>query len=444
MLKREDFHEYQDKAVRFVKDTGKCGLFLEMGLGKTAIALTAASDYISMGIINKVLIVAPLRVANSVWKQEAEKWEHLEHLNIEICTGSLAKRKKALARDADIYVINRENLVWLVENQHPKFEMTIIDESSSFKSAKTKRFKACKKLIKYQKSVVLLSGTPAPESLLDLWSQIYLIDEGERLGKSIFGYRDYFFVPRGYRGYVWEPKEASEQQIKNRIKDICLSMQSEDYIKLPEKIEMEEKVKLPDKAKKQYREIEKEFVLSIDEQDIEVSSSVVLANKLLQISNGTIYDNEHKTILLHDAKIDALKEIVEENQGENFLIAYNFKADLLRLSDAFPDAKILKSDADVVEWNQGKIPILLAHPQSSAYGLNLQSGGSVVVWFGLCWSLELYQQFNARIHRQGQEKPVRIIHVVAEDCIDERVMSALKSKAKNQHQLMTHLKHSYT
>ena len=414
-----------------------------MGLGKTVISLTAASHFLDNFLIQKVLVISPLRVANSVWKQEAKKWEHLTHLKISICTGSELNRNVSFTKEADIYVINRENIPWLVENFKWQWDMVIIDESSSFKNVRSKRFRALKKIIKHVKSVVLLTGTPSPNGLMDLWSQIYLIDKGERLGKTITNYRQRFFKPSGYMGYVWKPNEDSEDKIKESIKDICMTMESKDYLELPDKINLNEYIIFPDKIKKQYKQLEKEFLLSLEGgDDIEALSSGVLANKLLQLCNGAAYDSEKNWHEIHDLKIQCLKEIIEDNPTENFLIAYNFKSDLSRLQKIFPQAVTLsKSGSELDKWNKGNIKILLAHPASAGHGLNAQYGGSAVIWFGLNWSLELYQQFNARLHRQGQIKPVRIIHIVAKDGIDERVLLALRDKAKTQQDLIEYLKY---
>lgn len=443
MLSRKNLHHYQTSAVEFAHSQPKCGLFLDMGLGKTTTSLTIASDFLDNFFINRVLIIAPLRVANTVWKQEAEKWEHLKHLNVDICTGPTQQRISALNSDADIHVINRENVLWLAENVKWKWDMVIVDESSSFKSMKSKRFKALKKMTKHIKSILLLTGTPSPNGLMDLWSQLYLIDNGERLGRTITNYRQRFFKPSGYMGYGYKANPDADGKIKSLIKDVCITMSAEDYLELPDRVDLNEYVTLPKDAIKQYEELEKEFLLSLEDGiDIEAPSSGGLVNKLLQMCNGSIYDEDGKAHEIHDAKLQSMKEIIEDNPNENFLVAYNFKSDLVRLQKAFPDSVLLsKSGDELKEWNKGNIKMLLAHPASAGHGLNAQYGGSAIIWFGLNWSLELYQQFNARLHRQGQTKPVRIIHIVAKNCIDEKVLMALRSKAKTQDELLQYLKY---
>lgn len=442
MYNRSDLHSYQNSAVGFINQRQKCGLFLDMGLGKTATTLTVISDFLEDFRIQKVLVIAPLRVANTVWKQEAQKWSHLTHLKISICTGSEGQRLLGLKSDADIYVINRENIPWLVQKLKWKWDMVVVDESSSFKSAKSKRFRALKSVSKYIKSMVLLTGTPSPNGLMDLWSQIFLIDNGERLGRTISNYRSRFFKQSGYMGYDYKPLPDSDEKIKSLIKDICITMKAEDYLELPNRIDINEYIEMPNDVMQAYEEFEKEFILTINKDvDIEAPSAATLVNKLLQMCNGAIYDEDGKFHELHDCKLQTMKEIIEDNPNENFLVAYNYKSDLIRLKKAFPKAVILsKPGSELDDWNKGNVRILLAHPASAGHGLNAQKGGSCVIWFGLNWSLELYQQFNARIHRQGQTKPVRIIHIVAKDGIDEQVLKALNSKAKTQEELLQYLK----
>lgn len=444
MLTRSNLHHYQNSAIEFVRSKPKCGLFLDMGLGKTATSLTVVSDFLDNFFISRVLIVAPLRVANTVWKQEAEKWEHLKHLNIDICTSSTEQRTRGLNSNADIHVINRENIPWLVENLKWKWDMVIIDESSSFKSMKSKRFKSLKKITKYVKSMLLLTGTPSPNGLMDLWSQLYLIDNGERLGRTITNYRQRFFKSTGYMSYGYKANSDADEKIKALIKDVCVTMSAKDYLELPDKVDLNEYVTLPETATKQYKELEKEFLLTLEEGvDIETPSAGALVNKLLQMCNGSVYDENKKAHEIHSGKIQAMKEIIDDNSSENFLVAYNFKSDLARLQKAFPQAVLLsKSGDELGEWNRGKIKMLLAHPASAGHGLNAQFGGSAIIWFGLNWSLELYQQFNARLHRQGQDRPVRIIHIVAKGCLDEKVLLALHSKAKTQNELIEYLKYN--
>lgn len=441
LKKRSDFHKCQVNALNIALLKKKCGLFLGMGIGKTVTSLTAASDFLDYFFVTKVLIIAPLRVANTVWKQESKKWEHLKDLKMVICTGTEPERLRTINSNADFYIINRENIPWLIEKCKWKWNMIIVDESTSFKSAKSKRFKALKRITKYLKSIILLSGTPSPNGEMDLWSQLYLIDNGERLGRNITTFRQRFFTV-DYMGYNYKINPGASDKIKELIKDVCVVMETEDYIDLPEMIPLTVEIELPAKAQKQYDEIEKNFLLELETVDITSPTAAGLGNKLLQICNGAIYDAEKNTHEIHDEKISALKDIIEDNPNENFLIAYNFKSDLKRILKAFPKARVLSQDPkDQDDWNAGKIKMLLTHPASAGHGLNLQFGGNIIVWFGLNWSLELYQQFNKRIHRQGQVNTVRIIHIVAKGCIDERLMLAVEAKAKTQKELMVYLKY---
>jgi len=442
-LTRDLLHAYQERGVQFIKDVDKCALFLDMGLGKTLTSLTAISDLSDSLEVNKTLIIAPLRVANTTWHKELESWEHTKHLTYSICTGSEKDRLQALMRDVDVYIINRDNVKWLVEYYKKKwpFDMVVIDESSSFKSATSQRWKALRKVMPYVDRLIELTGTPAPNGLMDLYAQIYLLDTGERLGRNMTAFKSRFFES-DYMGYKYNLKEGADNKIYSLIDDVVMTMRAEDYLQLPDRIELVSAVQLPVKLKSQYDVLEKEFIAEIDNTELAVFNAAALANKLLQFSNGAVYTDEHKNwVELHNGKLDALKDIVEDNQNENILVAYNYKTDLERLQKAFPNAVVLDKAGEAVDkWNSGEIKMLLAHPASAGHGLNLQHGGSMIVWFGLNWSLELYQQFNGRLHRQGQTKPVRIIHLVAEGCIDEKVMLAIQAKAKTQDELLDYLK----
>lgn len=446
MLSRSDLHDYQRQAVEFIREKHRCALFLDLGLGKTVSTLTAITDLIDGCAVSKVLVIAPLRVANSVWHREATNWEHLQHLSFSICTGPERQRLVALHKNADVYVINRENIPWLVTHYGKKwpFDCVVIDESSSFKNASSKRWKALKRILPETEYMVLLTGTPSPNSLLDLWPQMYLIDFGQGLGRTATAYKQRFFES-DYMGYKYTPRDGSAEKIQSLIKPHCLSMSAADYLELPERIDLIEPVQLPARTLSAYREFENTLLAELDTgEEIEAISAAALANKLLQWSNGTVYtDDKGNWAEIHSAKLDALAELIEQNQGENMLIAYNYKADLQRLQDRFPEAVVLDKDPVTIDrWNAGDIPLLLAHPASTGHGLNLQRGGSICVWFGLNWSLELYQQFNARLHRQGQTKQVRIIHLVAEGCIDERVVQVLEDKEAVQSSLLKALKPS--
>jgi SNF2 family DNA or RNA helicase len=442
MLSRHNLHEYQERCIEFIHTTPKCALWLEMGLGKSTTTLTAVSDLLDGLTVSRVLVVAPLRVAKSVWVQEAKKWQHLRHLTFSVCVGSERQRIAALHSTADVYVINRENVKWLVDFYKRKwpFDCVVLDESSSFKNASSQRFKALKKVSDLIERMVQLTGTPTSNGLLDVWAQIALLDNGSRLGRSMTVYKQRFFES-DYMGYKFTPIKGAQQLIEGLISDVVVSMRAEDYLQLPERIDLQIPVELDSKTAKLYKELEQEFLLKIEDEEITAMTAATLAGKLLQVSNGAIYTNEHGNFIeLHNEKLDALEELVELN-NEPLLVAYNFKSDLVRLKERFPFAVALDKDESTIDrWNNGEIQMLLAHPASASMGLNLQRGGSVIVWFGLNWSLELYQQFNARLHRQGQEKPVRIIHLVASGCIDEKVLQAIDNKAKTQDDLLNALR----
>lgn len=443
MLSRSDLHHYQLAAIDFIKEKKRCGLFLDMGLGKTTSTLTALSDLLEAKKFKKVLIIAPLRVANSVWKQEAVKWGHLKHLKISICTGDESTRIAALRTPADIYVINRENVVWLVNlcGKSWPFKAVVIDESSSFKNPASKRFKALKKALPVTDYMVLLTGTPSPNGLMDLWSQQYLIDFGKALGRTITAYRDRFFI-KDYWGYNYDIKTGAANEIQNLIKPNIISMDAKDYLELPDRIDLIETVEHSKEFMDMYAQFEKDMFSKLpDGEEVEALTAATLAGKLLQWSNGSTYTQDGEWSHLSDAKLDALKDIVEQNPNENLLIAYNFKFDLENLKRCFPKAVVLGKDPKVIEdWNAGKIKMLLAHPASASMGLNLQQGGSMIIWYGITWGLESYLQFNARLHRQGQSKPVRIIHLISKNTIDERVMDVLGDKDATQKSLLKALK----
>lgn len=444
MLSRDDLHDYQRRTVDSIKTRRRCGLALEMGLGKTVSTLTATADLLDGCMVDRVLVIAPLRVANSVWSQEARDWAHLRRLKVVVCTGSERQRLTALQKTADVYVINRENVPWLVEHYKAKwpFDAVIIDESSSFKSQAAQRWKALRRVLPMIDYMVLLTGTPAPNSLLDLWAQQYLIDQGAALGKTYTAYKQRFF-DADFMGYKHTPKAGAAEKIHALLADSWISMAASDYLELPERIDLVEPVYLPPAVLKAYLDFERTLLAELpDGQEIEASSAAVLANKLLQWCNGATYtDGKGNWSALHSAKLDALAEIIEDNPGETVLVAYNYKSDLARIRERFPDAVVLdKEPATIARWNAGEIPMLLAHPASAGHGLNLQQGGALCVWYGLSWSLELYQQFNARLHRQGQTRPVRIVHLVASGCIDERVMAVLGQKDAQQNALLDALR----
>lgn len=440
---------YQQYAINHIIDHKASGLFLDMGMGKTVSSLTAIDDLLFLGEAFKVLVIAPKRVAEDTWSTEVDKWDHLKHLRISIILGTPKQRMDAINKDADIYVINRENVEWIVSNYFKtwKWDTCIIDELSSFKSSKAKRFRALKKIRPYFKRIIGLTGTPAPNSLIDLWPQLYLLDGGERLGKTITGYRERYFTPGDRNQFVvfnYKLKEGAEDAIHNKIGDICISMMAKDYLDLPERIDNKVMIELPKKAMDQYQELEKELIINLNEEDIAASNAAVLTGKLLQMCNGAIYSEDKTVINVHDEKLNTLMDIIEAANGKPVLIFYSFKHDLIRIMEMLKKNKLkgqeLGGQEDIKKWNNGEIPILLLHPASAGHGLNLQYGGNIVVWFGLTWSLELYQQANARLHRQGQKETVIIHHIIAKGTVDEDVMAALSNKEVNQNVLLEAVK----
>jgi SNF2 family DNA or RNA helicase len=424
-------HKYQDYAEAFILEHPACGLFLEMGLGKTVIALTAIDallyDYFEVA---KVLVVAPLRVAEDTWSKECEKWEHLKHLTIAKVLGSEKERRLALDKRADIYIINRENVEWLTKAYPWGFDMLIIDELSSFKSPAAKRFKALRKIRLKLKRVVGLTGTPAPNGLIDLWSQIHLLDRGARLGRFIGNYRREYFEPDKRNQqivFTYKPKEQAEAVIYEKISDICMSMKACDYLQMPERIDNIIEVQLSEKEKALYKQLEKEMLLPFADGDIDAVNAAVLSNKLLQMASGAVYDENKVVKVIHSKKLEALEDLIEAANGKPVLIFYGYQHDRERILKAYR-ANELKTSADITQWNNGETPIALVHPAAAGHGLNLQAGGSTVIWFSLTWSLELYQQANARLWRQGQKETVVVHHIISKGTIDEQVMMALAKK----------------
>ncbi len=441
-------HDYQSYCIQRIINDNAVGLFLDMGLGKTVITLTAINDLkYNRFKIQKCLVIAPKKVAEATWSKEAEKWDHLKHLRISKILGTESKRIRAVNTPADVYVINRENVPWLVDHYRNdwKFDMVVVDELSSFKSNKAKRFKCLTWVRPHIKKFVGLTGTPAPNGMMDLWAQVYLLDNGERLGKTITAYRQAYFIQNTHGGNfsTFEEKQEAAEEIRQRISDICISMKAEDYIKLPDRTDVVVPVELDSKARKMYDKFEKEMFLQIDEDNLDAGTAAVLSNKLLQMCNGAVY-GENNVVEIHNCKIEAFMELVEAAQGQPILVFYNFKHDLDRLKLALAKTKLtigeLKSPKDIDRWNNKELNILFAHPASAAYGLNLQAGGSHIVWFGLNWSLELYQQANARLYRQGQKDKVIIHHLVVDDSTDELVMNTLKEKSGTQEALLSALK----
>lgn len=397
-----------------------------------------------------MLVIAPLRVAEDTWAREAAKWDHLQHLRISKVLGSADQRRRALRAESDIWIINRENVEWLVGELGTSwnFDMVVIDESSSFKNPQAKRFKALRRVRPMIKRLVELTGTPAPNSLMDLWPQIYLLDQGERLGKTIIGFRDRYFTPGARSGHVvydWKQKQEAEQRIYEAIGDIVVSMKAEDWLELPERIDRNVPVKMSEESRKLYKKLERDLLLEYSDGDIVAQTAAVLSNKLLQMASGAVYDENRGVKLIHDAKLDALEDIIEAAQGKPVMVFYNFQHSLARIQERFPQARILRKgkegNEDIRAWNNDEIPLLLLHPKSAGHGLNLQeSSCQTVVWYDQIWSLEEDQQANARVHRQGQTRRIVVMRLVAEGTMDEDAVAALERKAAGQEELMQAVK----
>jgi SNF2 family DNA or RNA helicase len=438
-------HDYQTFATNFILEHPIAAVLLEMGLGKSVITLTAIFDLtLDSFLIRKVLVIAPLRVARDTWPAEIEKWDHLNGLTYSVALGDEAQRKAALLKRAQVYIINRENVDWLVNKSGLPFDfdMVVIDELSSFKDHTSKRFKALRKVRPKVKRIVGLTGTPSANGLMDLWAEIGIIDMGQRLGRFITHYRNSFFVPdkrNQQMVFSYKPLPGAEDEIYRRISDITISMKNTDYLKLPECVINEIPVWLSDKEKKVYDTMKRDLVLSLEGREIDALNAAALSNKLLQMANGAVYADDGSVARIHDHKLDALEDIIEASNGKPVLVAYWFKHDLERILNRFPAEKLDSADS-IKRWNDGEIPLAVIHPASAGHGLNLQAGGSTLVWFGLTWSLELYQQTNARLWRQGQKDTVVIHHIITKGTIDEDVMRALKRKDKTQTALIDAVK----
>lgn len=438
-------HKYQDYAIKFIKKSKVSALLLDMGLGKTVITLTAIKELLFDSFeIARVLVIAPLRVARDTWKGEIEKWNHLDILEYSVVIGNEKERLDALNKKSDIYLINRENVDWLINKSGVPFnyDMIVIDELSSFKSHSSKRFRALMKVRPKVKRIVGLTGTPSSNGLMDLWAEFRLLDMGERLGKFIGQYRERYFKPDKRNGpiiYSYKPLPNAENVLYKRISDITVSMKAEDYLKMPGKINNEVFVNLSDKEREIYETLKKDLVVSIKDKDIDAVNAAALSNKLLQMASGSVYDENKNMIHIHDRKLEALEDLIEGANGKPVLIAYWYKSDLKRIKEKF-DVKELKTSEDFRKWNNKEIKVALIHPASAGHGLNLQAGGSTLIWFSLTWSLELYEQTNARVYRQGQKETVVIYHILAKDTIDEDVIKALENKNKTQAALIDAVK----
>ena len=443
-------HEYQKHAYNHIAENRKAGLFMEMGLGKSVVCLSHINTLIYQDLeVEKVLVIAPLRVAQSVWKQEAEKWDHTRHLRFSLILGTSNQRIEALKRKADVYVINRENIPWLVGflgGAWP-FKMVVVDESSSFKNSKSARFRALRMVIGKIDRMIILTGTPAGNGLIDLWSQIYLLDQGERLEKTVTGYRSRYFKPNKTNGHIvysYQIRKDSEEMIFEKISDLVISMKNQDYLHLPDRVDNFVMVKFDAVLQKRYDVFEEEQVMKLyaeqeNETDITAFNAGALSTKLLQFANGSVYDREGESHFIHDLKLNALEEIIESAGGKPVLVFYSFKSDLQGIQKRFGGIEFTSNEV-VEKWNKGLVPLAIAHPASAGHGLNLQESANIIVWYGMTWSLELYMQANARLHRQGQKQTVYVYHIISESTLDLDVMEAVKNKKDGQDRLMSAIK----
>lgn len=439
-------HNYQSYAIEYIKNHPVSAVLLDMGLGKTVISLTAIADLLFDSFLaHRILVIAPLRVARDTWPAELKKWSHLEHLTFAVAVGAPAERKAALMCNADITIINRENVQWLIEDSGMpfNFDTVVIDELSSFKNPQSKRFKSLLKVRPKIKRIIGLTGTPSSNGLLDLWAEFRLLDMGQRLGRFITQYRKNYFMPDKRNGqiiYSYKPLPYAEEAIYKQISDITISMKSTDYLQMPELVSSQYEVQLSEDERERYEQLKAEFVLNISNEEITAANAASLTGKLVQLANGAIYTDSGDIMEFHDRKLDALEDLIEAANEKPVLVAYWFKHDLHRIKNRFT-VRELKSSKDIDDWNSGKIPVAIIHPASAGHGLNLQSGGSTLIWFGLTWSLELYQQTNARLYRQGQHSDTVIIqHIIAKNTIDEQIIKALKKKDNTQSALINAVK----
>lgn len=443
-------HNYQQYAISRIIDTPKIGMFLDMGLGKTAVTLTALHELkYHRFCVNKTLVIAPKKVAESTWTNEQQKWKHLEMLRMSVVTGEAKKRIKALNTPADVYLINRENTQWIVNyyGHDWPFDVVVLDESSSFKNSQSKRFKALKTMLPRISRIIELSGTPSSNGLMDLWAQLYLLDNGARLGRTLSVYREMFFDPdkrSRTQIFSYAPKAGADKAIYGLIGDICISMKSEDYLDLPALIYDDIPVQLDDKAQKAYDQMERDMLLEVDEDTVQANTAAVLSGKLLQLCNGAIYNEDGVALPVHDCKLEVLLETIEQLNGQHAVVYYHFAHDRERIIAALAGSgltvRVYNDKHDEDDWNAGAIDILLAQPASCGYGLNLQDGGHHVIWFGMTWSLEEYQQANKRLHRQGQSYPVIIHRLLVKGGVDEDAAASLESKDATQESLLRAIK----
>lgn len=439
-------HDYQAYAIDYIETHPVAAVLLDMGLGKTVISLTAIADLLFDSFeTHRILVVAPLRVARDTWPAEIEKWEHLQHLTYSVVVGTPKERRAALMANADITIINRENLQWLIEDSGFPFtyDMVCIDELSSFKNHKSKRFQALMKVRPKVKRIIGLTGTPSSNGLMDLWAEFKLLDMGQRLGRFITQYRNDYFLPDKRNGqiiYSYKPMPYAEDAIYRKISDMTISMKSTDHLKMPELVSSRYEVKLSEAEAQRYDDLKQELILQLPEGEVTAANAASLTGKLVQLANGAIYSDDGDTVEFHDRKLDALEDIIEAANGKPLLVAYWFKHDLQRIKQRF-EVREIKSSKDIADWNKGDIPVAVIHPASAGHGLNLQAGGSTLIWFGLTWSLELYQQTNARLWRQGQTAGTVVIqHIITKGTIDERILKALSLKELTQNSLIDAVK----
>ena len=439
-------HNYQSYAIDYIETHPVAAVLLDMGLGKTVISLTAIADLLFDSFeAHRILVVAPLRVARDTWPAEISKWQHLKHQTYAVAVGTIKERKAALSAGADITIINRENLGWLIDSSGYEFDydMVIIDELSSFKNHQSKRFQSLMKVRPKIKRIIGLTGTPSSNGLMDLWAEFKLLDFGERLGRFITHYRNNYFIPDKRNGeiiYSYKPMPYAEDAIYRKISDITISMKSTEHLQMPELITSQYEVQLSEEEEQRYEELKADFILELPEGEITAANAASLTGKLSQLANGAIYDDEGNIVEFHDRKLDALEDIIESANGKPLLVAYWFKHDLQRIKKRF-DVREIKTSKDIIDWNNGDIPVAVIHPASAGHGLNLQAGGSTLIWFGLTWSLELYQQTNARLWRQGQSSGTVVIeHIITKGTIDERILKALSLKEVSQNALIDAVK----
>ena len=439
-------HNYQSYAIDYIETHPVAAVLLDMGLGKTVISLTAIADLLFDSFeAHRILVVAPLQVARDTWPAEISKWQHLKHLTYAVAVGTVKERKAALSAGADITIINRENLGWLIDSSGYEFDydMVIIDELSSFKNHKSKRFQSLMKVRPKVKRIIGLTGTPSSNGLMDLWAEFKLLDFGERLGRFITHYRNNYFIPDKRNGeiiYSYKPMPYAEDAIYRKISDITISMKSTDHLQMPELITSQYEVQLSEEEEQRYEKLKADFILELPEGEITAANAASLTGKLSQLANGAIYDDEGNIVEFHDRKLDALEDIIESANGKPLLVAYWFKHDLQRIKKRF-DVREIKTSKDIIDWNNGDIPVAVIHPASAGHGLNLQAGGSTLIWFGLTWSLELYQQTNARLWRQGQSSGTVVIeHIITKGTIDKRILKALSLKEVSQNALIDAVK----